>query len=199
MANDDVIKLDNIAEFQSGDGVKWLKKLKHELRAQRKSLTPEDTALLHEFRVKEQVAGLELSAAEARTLNSIKFKYIFGLSSAELQLEAINLQALLSSSLASCISIVNTAVKMLEQKKKLQEEIEVQQRLKTLELFDKQARTAGYNNLLSYAYSLDRHQFNNSMQMRPPTTNPGINSVKQQANNGQVTYRTKQSNRSKWH
>ncbi|RKF80346.1 hypothetical protein GcM3_046018 [Golovinomyces cichoracearum] len=42
MADDEVIKLDNIAEFQSGDGVKWLKKLKHELRAQRKSLTPEN-------------------------------------------------------------------------------------------------------------------------------------------------------------
>lgn len=33
MAIDEVIKLENIAEFQSGDGVKWLKKLKHELRA----------------------------------------------------------------------------------------------------------------------------------------------------------------------
>ncbi|KAI6244673.1 hypothetical protein HI914_07496 [Erysiphe necator] len=44
MANDEVIKLENIAEFQSNDGVKWLKKLKlkHELRAQRKPLTPEN-------------------------------------------------------------------------------------------------------------------------------------------------------------
>ncbi|KAI1004526.1 hypothetical protein K3495_g3688 [Podosphaera aphanis] len=139
MANDEVIKLDNIAEFQSGDEVKWLKKLKHELRAQQKSLTPENilycvdlqltgdadrwtqqtafvrrmledtstateadlirfeealksrfpnmvtksdeslseyssraTSLLDEFGVKDQVAGVELSAVEAGTLNSIK-------------------------------------------------------------------------------------------------------------------------------
>ncbi|RKF56887.1 hypothetical protein GcM3_192042 [Golovinomyces cichoracearum] len=142
------------------------------------------TALLYEFGVKDQVAGVELSTAEAGTLNSIKSKYIYGLSSTKFRLEALYLQVLLSSSLASCISIVNTAVKMLEQKKKLQEEIEVQQRLKTLDLFDKQARTAGYNNLLSYAHSLNRHPFNNSMQMRPLTTNPSINPVEQQANIG---------------
>ncbi|RKF56085.1 hypothetical protein GcM3_198039 [Golovinomyces cichoracearum] len=235
MANDEVIKLDSIAESQSGDGVKWLKKLKHELRAQRKSLTPENilyctafvrrmledtstateanfirfeeafisrlpntttvgeddvhvksaklqqefdeslseyssrvTALLHKFGFKNLVTGVELSAAEAGTLNSIKSKYIWPL-------------------------------KCGAPKKKLQEEIEIQQRLKTLKLFDKQARTADYNNLLSYAHSLDRHPFNNSMQMRPSTTNPSINPVEQQANIGQDISQTQQGNRWELH
>ncbi|KAI0998913.1 hypothetical protein K3495_g9284 [Podosphaera aphanis] len=157
------------------------------------------TSLLHEFGVKDQVAGVELSAAEAGTLNSIKSKFIYGLSSAELRLEAVNLQALLSNSLVSFISIVNTAVEMLEQKKKLQEEVEVQQRLKTLDLFAKQARTAGYNNLLSYAHSLDRHSFINSMQMRPSATNASITPVEQQAHIVQDTSRTQQRNRREWH
>ncbi|TQS38848.1 hypothetical protein Golomagni_00639 [Golovinomyces magnicellulatus] len=101
------------------------------------------TVLFHEFNVKDQVAGVELGSAEAGTLNSIKYKFIYSLSSVEPRFEAINLNAPLSSSLASSILTVNTTVKMLEQKKKLQEKVEVQQRLKTLEIFDKQARTAG--------------------------------------------------------
>ncbi|RKF72881.1 hypothetical protein GcM3_096022 [Golovinomyces cichoracearum] len=65
---------------------------------------------------------------------------------------------------------------MLEQKKKLQEEIEVQQRLKTLEIFDMKARTAAYKNIFSC-----------------------INPVEQQANIGQETSRTQQGNRREWH
>ncbi|RKF80345.1 hypothetical protein GcM3_046017 [Golovinomyces cichoracearum] len=168
-----------------------LAKLEQELDESLSEYLSRATALLHEFGFKGQVAGVELSAAEAGTLNSIKSKYIYG--------PQVRSSALLSRSLASCISIFKTAVKMLEHKKKLQEEIEVQQQLKTPELFDKQARTAGYNNLLSYAHSLDRHPSSNSIQMRPPTTNPSTNPVEQQANIGQDTSRTPQGNRREWH
>ncbi|KAI6250999.1 hypothetical protein HI914_00558 [Erysiphe necator] len=248
MANDEVIKLENIAEFQSAqrkpltpenilycvdlkfteDADRWIQqtafvrrmledtatateadlihfeeafksrflnmitvgefdvhaklvKLQQNSNESLSEYSPRTISLLHEFGVKDQVAGVELSAAEAGTLNSIKSKFIYGLSDAELRLEAVNLQALLSNSLASCISIVNTAVKMLEQKRKLQEEVAVQQRLKTLDLFDKQARIAGYNNLLSYAHSLDRHSIINSVQIQPSATKASITHVEQQA------------------
>ncbi|POS81826.1 hypothetical protein EPUL_006826, partial [Erysiphe pulchra] len=280
MSNNEVIKLDNITEFQSGDGAKWLKKLKHELRAQHKALSPENilycvdlqlagdadrwvqqtgfvrrmledttkateedlfrfeeafksrfsntanvgepdvhvklamfqqnpkeslyeyslraTALLHEFGVKDQVPGVELSAPEAGTLNSIKTKFVYGLYSAELRLEAINLQALLSDSLARSITIVNTAVKMMEQKRRIMEEVNVQERLKTLDLFDKQARTAGYSNLVSYAHSLDRTGYVNSMQMRP-VTSKNIISIEPPTQVVHDSFKSQQENRRNWH
>ncbi|KAI6244672.1 hypothetical protein HI914_07497 [Erysiphe necator] len=88
---------------------------------------------------------------------------------------------------------------MLEQKRKLQEEVKVQQRLKTFDLFEKQARIAEYNNLLSYAHSLDRHSIINSVQIQPSATKTSITHVEQQAHISQDTSRTLQGNRREWH
>lgn len=77
--------------------------------------------------------------------------------------------------------------------------MEVQRKLWILDLFDKQARIAGYNNPLSYAHSLDRHSFINSVQIQPSTTKASITHIEQQAHISQDTTRTLQGNRREWH
>ncbi|RKF56791.1 hypothetical protein GcM3_192043 [Golovinomyces cichoracearum] len=54
-----------------------LAKLQQEFDESLSEYSSRATSLLHEFGVKDQVAGVELSAIEAGTLNRIKFKYIY--------------------------------------------------------------------------------------------------------------------------
>ncbi|POS88250.1 hypothetical protein EPUL_000077 [Erysiphe pulchra] len=169
MTNDEVIKLDNISEFQSGDGAKCLKKLKHELRAQHKALSPDYIARMLEDTTKatdidlvrfeeafksrlsntavvgevDQNPEESLSEYSSRAIASL---HEFGVKD---QVPGIKL------SVPESIAIVDTAVKMLVQKRRLIKEAEVQERLKTLDLFDKQACTAGFSNLHSFGHSLN--------------------------------------------